>query len=59
MSGQLLAGTGATGAVTMAGAGGNTVGGCAGSAPILAIPTLGSVGMAMLAILLAAAGLSS
>ena len=57
VSGQLLAGTGATGAVTMAGAGGNTIGGCVGSAPILAIPTLGSVGMTMLALLLAAAGL--
>ena len=30
VAGQLLAGTGATGAVTMAGSGGNTIGGCSG-----------------------------
>ena len=30
VTGQLLAGTGATGAVTMAGSGGNTIGGCGG-----------------------------
>ena len=33
MTGKALAGTGATGAVTMAGAGGNTIGGCAGGPP--------------------------
>lgn len=56
--GQLLAGTGPTGAVTMAGDGGNTVGGC--STPgisTLAIPTLGPAALASLAALFAFMGL--
>jgi hypothetical protein len=35
LTGRALAGTGATGAVTMAGAGGNTIGGCALNAPLV------------------------
>jgi hypothetical protein len=34
VTGRVLAGAGATGAVTMAGAGGNTIGGCSGVAPV-------------------------
>lgn len=37
VAGRLLAGTGATGAVTMAGSGGNTVGGCSGSASLVRV----------------------
>jgi hypothetical protein len=57
VTGRAIAGTGPTGAVTMAGAGGNTIGGCASvvGSP-LAIPALGSVAMAILIVLLAAAG---
>lgn len=59
VTGRALAGTGPTGAVTMAGAGGNTVGGCAapGPGPVLVIPTLGQVGMVALITLLAGVGL--
>lgn len=60
VSGKLLAGTGPTGAVTMSGAGGNTVGGCVSGAtgpPPAPIPTLGFYGMAALLILIAVAGL--
>ncbi|MCA1732669.1 MAG: DUF3494 domain-containing protein [Acidobacteria bacterium] len=57
VTGRLLAGTGTTGAVTMAGSGGNTVGGCA-TTPIdpAAIPTLGFFAMAALVLLLGAVG---
>lgn len=59
VTGKALAGTGPTGAVTMAGAGGNTIGGCAGGAavPALVIPTLDLVGIAILIVVLAGAGL--
>ncbi len=58
VTGRVLAGTGPTGAVTMAGAGGNTIGGCAtGGVPVQAIPALGLFGMALLVVLLTAAGL--
>jgi Ice-binding-like len=53
LTGKALAGTGPTGAVTMAGAGGNTIGGCA--AQVTGIPTLGLGGMAILIVLLAGA----
>jgi len=58
VTGRALAGTGPTGAVTMAGAGGNTIGGCASAAaaPVL-IPALDLAGMAILIVLLAGAGL--
>jgi hypothetical protein len=57
VTGKVLAGTGPTGAVTMAGAGGNTIGGCASAAPVIAVPALGSGGTALLIALLAGAGL--
>jgi len=60
VSGKLLAGTGATGAVTMAGSGGNTVGGgCSAlvGAAAPAIPALDLAGVAILMILLAGGGL--
>jgi len=57
VTGRAIAGTGPTGAVTMAGAGGNTIGGCASTVPVTAIPALGPVGMATLFVLLAGAGL--
>ncbi|HET9767090.1 MAG TPA: ice-binding family protein [Thermoanaerobaculia bacterium] len=59
VTGKVLAGTGPTGAVTMAGSGGNTVGGCAagGPGPAQEIPGLGPFGMASLVVLLAGAGL--
>lgn len=58
VTGRAIAGTGPTGAVTMAGAGGNTIGGCAGVvvSPV-AIPALGWVEMSLLIVLLAGAGL--
>lgn len=58
ITGRTIAGTGPTGAVTMAGAGGNTIGGCASVAvsPI-AVPALGWVEMSILIFLLAGAGL--
>ncbi len=58
VTGRAIAGTGATGAVTMAGGGGNTIGGCAGivAAPV-AVPALGFVEMSLLIVLLAGAGL--
>lgn len=60
VTGQLLAGTGATGAVTMAGSGGNTIGGCAGVPqipPTVEVPTLGQAGMVVLVLMLSGAGL--
>ncbi len=60
VTGQLLAGTGATGAVTMAGSGGNTIGGCAGVPqipPTVEVPTLGQAGMVLLVLMLSGAGL--
>jgi len=56
VTGRAIAGTGPTGAVTMAGAGGNMIGGCA-SAPAPPVPALGLAGMAILIVLLAGAGL--
>jgi Ice-binding-like len=55
LTGRTLAGTGPTGAVTMAGAGGNTIGGCSSAGSVLAVPTLGPGGMALLIALLAGA----
>jgi len=57
VTGRAIAGTGPTGAVTMAGAGGNTIGGCAATAFAPAIPVLGLNEMAILVVLLAGAGL--
>ena len=57
VTGRAIAGRGPTGAVTMAGAGGNTIGGCASGAPVTVIPALDPVGMAILFVLLAGAGL--
>lgn len=59
VTGRAIAGRGATGAVTMAGSGGNTLGGCSALAliPPTAIPALDRVGLASLFVLLAAAGL--
>jgi hypothetical protein len=61
VTGRVIAGRGPTGAVTMAGGGGNTIGGCsavvvppAGGA---SAPTLDFVGMTILMVLLAGAGL--
>jgi hypothetical protein len=56
VTGRTLAGTGPTGAVTMAGAGGNTIGGCA-AASVVTVPALGLGGAASLVVLLAGAGL--
>lgn len=56
LTGKALAGTGATGAVTMAGAGGNTIGGCTGVPPSLAeIPALDPAGLALLTLVLGGA----
>jgi hypothetical protein len=60
--GKAIAGTGPTGAVTMAGAGGNTIGGCAVSAPAppgpaAGIPSLDLAGLTVLTILLGGLGL--
>ena len=64
VSGKLLAGTGATGAVTMAGGGGNTIGGCA-VAPGVVCPVItlnpvvlqdGTVGIAYNATITASGG---
>jgi hypothetical protein len=54
LEGRALAGTGATGAVTMAGAGGNTIGGC--STAGAGVPTLSEWAMIALSLLLALAG---
>ena len=57
VTGRAIAGTGPTGAVTMAGAGGNTIGGC-GSGPSgqASVPTLSEWGMITLIALLALVG---
>ncbi len=58
--GKLLAGTGATGAVTMAGSGGNTIGGCSGPPvppSLVEIPALDTSGMVLLMLVLGAAAL--
>jgi hypothetical protein len=52
--GRALAGTGATGSVTMAGNGGNTIGGC--SVVGASVPTLPEWAMVALSLLLALAG---
>jgi hypothetical protein len=57
VTGRAIGGTGPTGAVTMAGGGGNTIGGCASAAFTPAIPALGLKEMAILITLLAGAGL--
>lgn len=59
VTGKVLAGTGPTGAVTMAGAGGNTIGGCAapGFTVTSSIPALGRVGATIFVVLLGGAGL--
>jgi len=54
LEGRALAGTGATGAVTMAGNGGNTIGGC--SVVGAGVPTLSEWAMVSLSLLLALAG---
>jgi Ice-binding-like/IPTL-CTERM motif len=60
VTGKAIAGTGATGAVTMAGSGGNTIGGCASITPPPAtgpgIPALDYAGLTMLALLLGGVG---
>jgi len=59
VTGRVLAGTGATGAVTMSGSGGNTIGGCAvapGGSRGADIPALDYVGLTMLMLFFAAAG---
>lgn len=58
VNGALIAGTGPTGAVTMS-VGGNTVGGCSSvvvGPPVVSIPTLGQIGLAVLMLLLAGFG---
>lgn len=59
VTGRVIAGTGPTGAVTMSGDGGNTIGGCAvaGVPPGTPIPTLGFYAMLALLVLIAGAGL--
>lgn len=59
VTGKLIAGRGPTGAVTMAGAGGNTVGGCSAATiiPTTSIPTLGFASLMLLAFVIAASGL--
>ena len=62
VAGQLLAGTGATGAVTMAGSGGNTIGGCSGPPvppppSLVEIPALDRAGMVLLMLVLGGAAL--
>lgn len=58
VTGKTIAGTGPTGSVTMAGAGGNTIGGCAVGAPAAepAVPALDFAGLTMLALLLGGLG---
>jgi len=58
VTGRAIAGRGPTGAVTMAGSGGNAIGGCAAPGSATAVPALDRVGMAILFALLAAAGLT-
>lgn len=60
VTGKALAGTGATGAVTMAGSGGNTIGGCTAAPPgppTVEIPTLDGAGMVLFFLALTGVGL--
>jgi hypothetical protein len=62
VTGKVIAGRGPTGAVTMAGGGGNTIGGCTSAVvvpPVQAVggPTLGLAGLSILAALLIGAAL--
>lgn len=58
--GRTIAGTGPTGAVTMAGSGGNTIGGCSGvGSGSIAIPTLSEWTLLLLAGLLALFGVAA
>lgn len=57
VTGKVIAGRGPTGAVTMAGAGGNTIGGCSSAVASTPVPTLGFVELMVLAVFLAGAGL--
>ena len=59
VAGRVIAGTGPTGAVTMAGAGGNTIGGCASASAAQGVgaPALDFVGLTVLMLLIAGAGL--
>jgi hypothetical protein len=57
MEGRLLVGTGPTGALTMAGAGGNTIGGC--SVAGAGVPTLSEWAVIALSLLLALAGFTA
>jgi hypothetical protein len=61
VTGRAIAGRGPTGAVTMAGAGGNTIGGCATSGSVVPIntPALSGWGMIMLMALLALVGFAA
>ena len=60
VTGKTIAGTGPTGAVTMAGAGGNTIGGCATPTSLVApVPTLSGWGTIMLLALLALVGFAA
>ncbi|HEU4887829.1 MAG TPA: ice-binding family protein [Thermoanaerobaculia bacterium] len=56
--GKAIAGTGPTGAVTMAGAGGNTIGGCASTTAVASagVPALDYAGLTLLVVLLAGIG---
>jgi len=61
VTGKVIAGRGPTGAVTMAGSGGNTIGGCAAASPAAipepGVPALDFVGLTVLTILLGGLGL--
>jgi hypothetical protein len=59
VTGKVIAGRGPTGAVTMAGSGGNTIGGCAAApaVPEPGVPALDFVGLTVLTILLGGLGL--
>ena len=48
LTGRALAGTGPTGAVTMAGSGGNTIGGCSTTQPVPTLPQWAMIGLLLL-----------